>query len=87
MSYQFASVKEAFSVARGKYPAVDLEHYYAAWQYLYDNSVPLELSDALYMERLICDGAILTPSNSEELKGVPYRGAHVYGAMSNLESE
>ena len=87
MSYQFASVKEAFSVARGKCQAVDVDHYYDAWQYLYDNSVPLDISDTLYLDKLICDGVILTPENIDELKGVPYRGAHAYGVMARLESD
>jgi len=47
----------------------------------------LNISDALYLDKLICDGVILTPTNSDELKGVPYRGAHAYGVMARLESD
>ena len=87
MAYQFASVKEALSVARGKCQAVDVDHYYDAWQYLYDHNHPLSESDTLYLDKLICDGVILTPENIDELKGVPYRGAHAYGVMARLESD
>ena len=87
MSELFSSGTEALLVARGINESVDLDHYYASWQYLYDHSVPLNISDALYLDKLICDGVILTPANSDELKGVPYRGAHAYGVMSSLESD
>ena len=52
------NVKQAKSIAFGSKPAATLEEYYAAWQYLYDKSVDLEIPDVEYMDKLICDGHI-----------------------------
>jgi len=51
-------VKQAKSLAFGSKPSVTLDEYYAAWQYLYDKSVELEMPDVEYMDKLICDGHI-----------------------------
>ena len=52
------NVKQAKSIAFGSKPAASLDDYYAAWQYLYDKSVELEIPDVEYMDKLICDGHI-----------------------------
>ena len=83
--HKFIDKDHAYSIARGYTKALDIEQYYQAWQYLYDHSVSLREPDKLYLEKLICDGVILTPENSEELEGRPYRGANPYGMISNLQ--
>ena len=52
------NIKEAKSIAFGSKPSVDLDEYYGAWQWLYDNGVYLNVADAGYMDKLICDGHI-----------------------------
>ena len=51
-------IKQAKSIAFGSKEAASLDEYYAAWQYLYDKSVDLEIPDVEYMDKLICDGFI-----------------------------
>ena len=79
---KFFDVDHAYRIARGDTEALDLIQYYDAWQYLYDNNVTLSLSDELYMDKLICDGSVLTPENYEELGGVPYYPVHVGGSYT-----
>ena len=55
----FNSVKDAKSVAFGSRPAASLEQFYAAWQWLKDNNIPLSEPDELYLDKLICDGVVL----------------------------
>ena len=52
------NVKQAKSRAFGTDPATTLDEYYEAWQWLYDNGVYLNVADAGYMDKLICDGHI-----------------------------
>ena len=52
------NIKEAKSIAFGSRPSADLDEYYSAWQWLYDNGVYLNVADAGYMDKLICDGHI-----------------------------
>ena len=52
------NIKEAKAIAFGSRPSADLDEYYSAWQWLYDNSVYLNVADAGYMDKLICDGHI-----------------------------
>ena len=52
------NIKEAKSLAFGSKPSKDLVEYYSAWQWLYDNHVYLNVADAGYMDKLICDGHI-----------------------------
>ena len=52
------NIKEAKALAFGSRPSADLDEYYDAWQWLYDNSVYLNVADAAYMDKLICDGHI-----------------------------
>ena len=52
------NIKEAKALAFGSKPSADLQEYYGAWQLLYDNHVYLNVSDADYMDKLICDGHI-----------------------------
>ena len=52
------NIKEAKSLAFGSKPSCDLDEYYGAWQWLYDHSVFLNVADAAYMDKLICDGHI-----------------------------
>ena len=52
------NIKDAKAIAFGSRPSVDLDEYYAAWQWLYNNSIELEIPDVEYMDKLICDGHI-----------------------------
>ena len=52
------NVKEAKALAFGSKPSIDLPQYYDAWQWLYDNKIYLNVADAAYMDKLICDGHI-----------------------------
>ena len=52
------NIKEAKAIAFGSRPSTDLDEYYSAWQWLYDNGVYLNSADAGYMDKLICDGHI-----------------------------
>ena len=52
------NVKEAKSIAFGSKPSHDIYDFYAAWQWLYDNSVELEEPDINYLDKLICDGNV-----------------------------
>ena len=54
------NIKEAKSIAFGSKPSSDLDEYYDAWQWLYDNHVYLNVADANYMDKLICDGNVIT---------------------------
>ena len=82
---KFFDVDHAYRIARGDTEALDLIQYYDAWQYLYDNNVTLSLSDELYMDKLICDGSVLTPENYEELGGNPYYPVHAGGLSLTIE--
>ena len=52
------NIKEAKALAFGSKESENLEQYYGAWQWLYDNGVYLNVADAGYMDKLICDGHI-----------------------------
>ena len=52
------NIKEAKALAFGSKESESLEQYYDAWQWLYDNGVYLNVADAGYMDKLICDGHI-----------------------------
>ena len=52
------NIKEAKAIAFGSKASDDLDQYYGAWQWLYDNHVFLNEADANYMDKLICDGHI-----------------------------
>ena len=52
------NIKEAKAIAFGSKPSSDLDEYYSAWQWLYDKGVYLNVADAGYMDKLICDGHI-----------------------------
>ena len=79
---KFLDNDHAYRIARGDIQALDLIQYYESWQYLYDNNAPLSEEDAAYMDKLICDGSVLTPENYEELDGVPYYPVHVGGSYT-----
>jgi hypothetical protein len=70
MNFEFVSVTHAYKKAVGKSKCRDIHEWVAAWQYLYDNHSTLSEPDMLYMEKLICDGVILTPDNTDELNGM-----------------
>lgn len=53
------NIKLAKSLAFGSKPSADLDSYYAAWQYLYDNDVELSEPDLNYLDKLICDGVVI----------------------------
>ena len=52
------NIKEAKAIAFGSKPSADLNEYYSALQWLYDKKVYLNVADAGYMDKLICDGHI-----------------------------
>ena len=58
------NIKEAKALAFGSRPSSDLDEYYGAWQWLYDNNVFLNVADAGYMDKLICDGHITIEKNA-----------------------
>ena len=51
-------MKDAKRIAFGSIPAITLEDYYAAWQYLYDHDSDLKEPDVNYLDKLICDGHV-----------------------------
>jgi hypothetical protein len=57
------NIKDAKALAFGSKPSENLEEYYGAWQWLYDNHVYLNVADAGYMDKLICDGHITIETN------------------------
>ena len=57
------NIKDAKALAFGSRPSNDLDEYYSAWQWLYDNGVCLNVADAGYMDKLICDGHITIETN------------------------
>ena len=58
------NVKEAKAIAFGSKMSADLDEYYGAWQWLYDNCIYLNVADAGYMDKLICDGHITIEKNA-----------------------
>ena len=52
------NLKEAKSLAFGSKPSADLDEYYGAWQWLYDNEVDLRIEDLNFLDKLICDGIV-----------------------------
>ena len=52
------NLKEAKSLAFGSKPSADLDEYYGAWQWLYDNEVDLRIEDLNFLDKLICDGVV-----------------------------
>ena len=72
MTYYFLSVEDAKNFALGYTPSATLQQYYDSWQYLYDNEADLGEADMYYLDKLICDGSVLTEENYNELQGVAY---------------
>ena len=58
------NIKDAKAIAFGSRPSTSLDEYYGAWQWLYDNGVYLNVADAGYMDKLICDGHITIEKNA-----------------------
>ena len=79
MGYTFTSVSHALGTATGSNKCHSLSEYYDAWQWLSDHKVELSEADAALMDKLICDGVIITEENKEELGGIPYRGISAMG--------
>ena len=50
--------KDAKAIAFGSKPSIDLDEYYGAWQWLYDNETNLRIEDLNYLDKLICDGVV-----------------------------
>ena len=71
----FIDISHAKDIAFGLKPSASLDEYYDAWQYLYDNRAPLGEADVNFMDKLICDGNIITPDNRNELGGRPVRNS------------
>ena len=58
------NIKDAKAIAFGSKPSSSLDEYYGAWQWLYDNGIYLNVADAGYMDKLICDGHITIEKNA-----------------------
>ena len=87
MNWGFVSVTHAYKKAVGTSQTQDIHEWVAAWQYLYDNNAQLSEPDRLYMEKLICDGVILTPENYDEMNGmnvIPYGSAMGHEMNNNF---
>ena len=84
MSTHFKSLSEAYSVASGKKEAATLDEFYDAWQHLYDYKAQLGDADKCYLEKLICDGSVLTPDNREELNNQRVLPVHCYSYLAAL---
>ena len=67
--------KEAIAVVRGKKPTCSLDEYYDAYQWLYDNNVELELPEESMLDKLVCDGVIVTEENPVSIRGLTAMGA------------
>ena len=67
--------KEAIAVVKGKKPCVDTDHFYDCYQWLYDNNVELELPEECMLDKLICDGIIVTEENTVSHRGLTAMGA------------
>ena len=65
---------QARAIILGYNPIASVNEYYDAWQALYDLGAELCETDSLFMDKLICDGVVLTPENYDELGGVAVRG-------------
>ena len=57
------NTKQAKSVAFGSTPPADLDEYYDAWQWLYDNNIELKEPDIRFLDKLICDGMVVPKDN------------------------
>ena len=90
MNWGFVSVTHAYKKAIGTSQCADIHEWVAAWQFLYDNEAELSEADELYMEKLICDGVILTPENRDELNGmnvIPHGSAMGFEMNNNFYSK
>ena len=67
--------KEAIAVVRGKKPTCSLDEYYDAYQWLYDNNVELDVPEECMLDKLICDGVIVTEENPVSIRGLTAMGA------------
>lgn len=65
---------QARDIILGVNPSASVNDYYDAWQALFDLGADLCECDELYLDKLICDGVVLTPENYDELGGVAVRG-------------
>ena len=65
---------QARGIILGYNPVASVNEYYDAWQALYDLGADLSEPDQLLLDKLICDGVVLTPENYDELGGVAVRG-------------
>ena len=65
---------QARAIILGYNPVASVNEYYDAWQALYDLGVELSEPDKRFLDKLICDGVVLTPENYDELGGVAVRG-------------
>ncbi len=50
----------ALSIAKGQRVGVSIDEFYDAYQYLYDNDIELEAPEYHMLDKLICDGVIVT---------------------------
>ena len=53
------NVGQAKKVAFGSQPSNNLQEYFDAWQWLYDNKIELKEPDIRYLDKLICDGSVI----------------------------
>ena len=69
------NTEEAIKVVKGKRPATSVDHFFDCYQWLYDNNVELELPEACMLDKLICDGVIVTEDNPVSRRGYSAMGA------------
>ena len=53
------NVGQAKKVEFGSQPSNNLQEYFDAWQWLYDNKIELKEPDHDYLDKLICDGSVI----------------------------
>ena len=53
------NVGQAKKVAFGSQPSNNLQEYFDAWQWLYDNKIELKEPDHDYLDKLICEGSVI----------------------------
>lgn len=53
------NVGQAKKVAFGSQSSHNLQEYFDAWQWLYDNKIELKEPDLDYLDKLICDGSVI----------------------------
>ena len=62
--------KTALSIAKGKQVGCDLDEFFDAYQWLYDNDIELDAPEYHMLDKLICDGVIITEDEMISHRGL-----------------